>query len=142
MEQRRVRVTAGDIQMTAVLSGSKTADLVWSELPIQASGSTWGDEIYFRTPIQAEEENAQEVVDMGDVAFWPPGQALCFFFGPTPLQPGRRNKASQRRQCGGQAVRRSHFVKTGQVRRICSGGKSVSERSVISVQTISGQSDY
>ena len=88
MEQRRVKITAGDIQMTAVLNCSKTAYLVWSELPIQASGSTWGDEIFFRTPIQAEEENAQEVVDMGDVAFWPPGQALCFFFGPTPSSQG------------------------------------------------------
>ena len=62
---------------------------MWESLPIEASGSTWGDEIYFRTPISAEEDkNSREVVDMGDVAYWPPGQALCLFFGPTPASQG------------------------------------------------------
>ena len=88
MEQRRVKITAGDVEVTAVLNDSSTADLVWSALPIEASGSTWGDEIYFRTSVQADEEDAREVVDMGDVGYWPPGQALCLFFGPTPASRG------------------------------------------------------
>ena len=74
--------------MFAELNDTPTANLVWDSLPIEASGSTWGDEIYFRTPISAEEDNAREVVDMGDVAYWPPGQALCLFFGPTPASQG------------------------------------------------------
>lgn len=88
MQQRRVRITAGGIQVTAALNNSRTADVVWAALPIQASGSTWGDEISFRTPIQAQEENAKDVVELGDVAYWPPGQALCLFFGPTPVSRG------------------------------------------------------
>ena len=88
MEQRRVRITAGGVQVMAVLNSSRTADLIWSALPVEASGSTWGDEIYFRVPVQAEEEDALEVVDMGDVGYWPPGQALCLFFGPTPASRG------------------------------------------------------
>ena len=88
MEERRIKITAGDVRLLAVLNDSHTADLVWSALPIEASGSTWGDEIYFRTEIQAQEENAREVVDLGDVAYWPPGQALCLFFGPTPASRG------------------------------------------------------
>ena len=84
MAERRIKVTAGDSHVTAALNQSRTADLVWSALPIEAPGSTWGDEIYFRTEVQAEEEDAQEVVEMGDVGYWPPGQALCLFFGPTP----------------------------------------------------------
>ena len=88
MEQRRIRITAGGLQVTAVLNDSITADMVWSALPIEASGSTWGDEIYFGTPVQAEEEDACEVVDLGDVGYWPPGQALCLFFGPTPASRG------------------------------------------------------
>ena len=88
MEERRIKVTAGDPLVTAVLNQSRTADLVWSALPIEAPSSTWGDEIYFRTEVQSEEEEAQEVVEMGDVGYWPPGQALCLFFGPTPASRG------------------------------------------------------
>ena len=88
MEERRIKITAGEVEVSAVLHSTGTADLVWSSLPIEASGSTWGDEIYFRTPIEAREEDAREVVDMGDVGFWPPGQALCLFFGPTPASRG------------------------------------------------------
>ena len=88
MADRRIKITAGDVSMFAELNDTPTAILVWDSLPIEASGSTWGDEIYFRTPISAEEEDAREVVDMGDVAYWPPGQALCLFFGPTPASQG------------------------------------------------------
>ena len=88
MEQRRIKVTAGDVSVIATLDSSRTADLVWEALPITASGSTWGDEIYFRTEVQAEEEDGREVVELGDVGYWPPEQALCLFFGPTPASRG------------------------------------------------------
>ena len=88
MAPRRIRITAGSAQVTAVLNATGTATLVWDALPIEGGGSTWGDEIYFRTGIQAEEEDSQEVVDLGDIGYWPPGQALCLFFGPTPASRG------------------------------------------------------
>ena len=88
MSNRTVRFKAGTVEATAVLNDSSTADKVWNALPITSEASTWGDEIYFRVPIEAEEDDAQEVVSMGDVAFWPPGQALCLFFGPTPASRG------------------------------------------------------
>lgn len=88
MAARRIKITASDLSVFAELNDTSTADLVWDSLPMEASGSTWGDEIYFRTPISAEEEDAREVVEMGDVAYWPPGQALCLFFGPTPASQG------------------------------------------------------
>ena len=88
MSDRIVRFKAGTVEASAVLNDSSTADKVWDALPIAAEASTWGDEIYFRVPIEAEEDDAQEVVSLGDVAFWPPGQALCLFFGPTPASRG------------------------------------------------------
>ena len=88
MQQRRIKITAGAVAVTAVLNGSSTADLVWDALPIEAQASTWGDEIYFRTELRAGERDAREVVDLGDVGYWPPGQALCLFFGPTPMSRG------------------------------------------------------
>jgi len=84
MAERRIRVTAGGVAVVARLNNDATAGLLWASLPLTSSASTWGDEIYFRVPVDAKEEDAREVVDMGAVAFWPPGAALCLFFGPTP----------------------------------------------------------
>lgn len=84
-----MKITAGAIIMTAVLNDSPTADAIWNALPIKARGNTWGDEIYFGIPVSAdEEEDAKEVVEMGDIAFWPPGSAFCIFFGRTPASRG------------------------------------------------------
>ena len=88
MQERRIKINAGGVTVTALLNESSTADLVWAALPLEALASTWGDEIYFRIELEAGEDDAREVVDFGDVAYWPPGQALCLFFGPTPMSRG------------------------------------------------------
>ncbi len=88
MTERRIKVTAGSVVVTAELYDTQTANLVWDALPITASGSTWGDEIYFRTPVSVEEQDAVPTVEMGAIAYWPPGQAICLFFGPTPMSVG------------------------------------------------------
>lgn len=86
---REMKITAGAVEMTAELNDSPTADAIWNALPIKARGNTWGDEIYFGIPVSADEEdNAKEVVELGDIAFWPPGSAFCIFFGRTPASRG------------------------------------------------------
>ena len=88
MSQKRIRITATPIVMEAELNGSQTAQQIWDVLPIEAAGNIWGDEIYFSIPVEAETDNAQEVVELGDLAYWPPGTAFCIFFGPTPMSRG------------------------------------------------------
>ena len=85
---RQIKISAGSVEMTAELNDSKTADAIWNALPITARGNTWGDEIYFGIPVSADEEDGKEVVEMGDIAYWPPGSAFCIFFGPTPASRG------------------------------------------------------
>jgi hypothetical protein len=65
-------------------------------LPIQARFNTWGEEIYFAIPVTADlDDSAREVVEIGDLGFWPPGKAFCIFFGPTPMsKPGEIRPAS------------------------------------------------
>jgi hypothetical protein len=84
----RIKITAGDVIAYGELNDTVTAQKIWDALPIEARGNTWGDEIYFTIPVQAGEENAQAVVDMGDLAYWPPGTAFCIFFGRTPASQG------------------------------------------------------
>ena len=95
MGDRRISITAGDISVTAALNQSRAANLLWDALPLEGLGNTWGDEIYFRIDVQADEEDgASDVVQMGAVAYWPPGQALCLFFGRTPASRGDEIRAA------------------------------------------------
>ena len=83
-----ITVTAGPVELKGELNDTPTAEAIWNALPISASGNTWGDEIYFRIPVAAEPDDLKEVVDFGDLAYWPPGNAFCIFFGPTPASRG------------------------------------------------------
>ena len=87
--ERRITIRAGDVTIDGELNDSPTADMVWDALPITASASIWGDEIYFSIPVSADGDGtAQETVELGAIAYWPPGSALCLFFGPTPMSQG------------------------------------------------------
>ena len=85
---REIKITAGGVEMTAKLDDSETAEAIWDALPMNGRVNTWGDEIYFGIPVFVGAENAKEVVDMGDIAYWPPGKAFCIFFGTTPASQG------------------------------------------------------
>ena len=83
-----MRITAGPVSATATLAENATARAIWDALPIEAQGSIWGDEIYFAIPVKREEEAALDVVQLGDLGYWPPGNAFCIFYGPTPASRG------------------------------------------------------
>ena len=88
-QQRSIRITAGQVSATGVLHQTPTADAIWNALPIEGRANTWGDEIYFSIPVNASlDKDAREVVQLGDLGYWPPGAAFCIFFGPTPSSRG------------------------------------------------------
>lgn len=92
---RQIKITAGDVSALGTLNDSATADAIWEALPISASANTWGDEIYFSIPVQAAQEtDASDVVEMGALAYWPPGTAFCIFFGKTPASTGDEIRAA------------------------------------------------
>lgn len=60
------------------LDEGPTAANIWDRLPFEASASRWGDEIYFQIAVSADlEDGVCETVEVGDVAYWPQGEALC-----------------------------------------------------------------
>ena len=80
-----ITITAGVITMDAEVFDTKTARAIVSILPITGTVNRWGEEIYFAIPVEMERESdAREVVDMGDMGYWPEGNAFCIFFGKTP----------------------------------------------------------
>ncbi len=85
---KKIRIKAGQIEVEAELNDTRTAQAIWEALPIKGHGSRWGDEIYFSIPVNLGPENAQELVSVGDLAYWPAGKGFCIFFGPTPVSEG------------------------------------------------------
>lgn len=83
-----IQIQAGDVTVEAELNDSQTALRIAAALPLDARAQTWGDEIYFAIPVNCGAENGREVVELGDIGYWPPGHALCLFFGPTPASAG------------------------------------------------------
>jgi hypothetical protein len=86
-----MRIQAGAVTLAAELNDSPTARAIVAALPIRGKGSRWGDEIYFRIPVsQMPSSDARAEVDVGELAYWPPGQAFCIFFGRTPASSSER----------------------------------------------------
>lgn len=94
MAQRRIRITTSAASADAVLNDSATAAAVWDALPFSVAADTWGDEIYFSIPVKVKAESARDVVEIGDLGYWPPGSAFCIFFGRTPASRGDEIRAA------------------------------------------------
>ena len=91
---KKARIICGRLEFDAELFDTKTTRLIANETPMFGKANVWGDEIYFPISVVAElEEDAQEEVELGTLAYWPPGKALCIFFGPTPVSTSAKPRA-------------------------------------------------
>jgi hypothetical protein len=91
---RKIIITAGTISLPAELNAGLTATLIWEALPFEGPAQLWGDEIYFSIPVLAEQElGARQAVEVGELAYWPLGNAFCIFFGPTPISEDDKPRA-------------------------------------------------
>jgi hypothetical protein len=65
-----------------------TVDNLAKALPFEGRAARWKEEIYFETPVKLGVEKAKSNVEVGTMAYWPMGSALCIFYGPTqPYSP-------------------------------------------------------
>jgi len=92
---KQIVITAGSTTVRAELNDSATALAIRAALPIEGRANRWGGEIYFTIDVEADlEDDAREVVEAGELAFWPPGRAFCVFFGSTPASSGSQIRAA------------------------------------------------
>ena len=95
MNQHTVRIKVAEIDIECTLNRTITSLALLELLPITASTSTWGNEIYFPIGLGAEIEPASsDVVESGAIAYWPPGDAFCTFYGKTPASTPDKIRAA------------------------------------------------
>ncbi len=90
----KIKIKISGKILEAELNQTRTASKIIDVLPLSAEINHWGGEIYFKIPVKAELENETEILEEGSLAFWPPGNAFCIFFGPTPASTDSRPRAT------------------------------------------------
>jgi len=92
---KKIRILVSELRVEAELNESKTSQLIWEALPIEAKANLWGEEIYFTIPVKTVlEAESREVISAGELGYWPTGHAFCIFFGPTPASRGNEIRAA------------------------------------------------
>jgi len=92
----KILIKSGDVKVEAELNESYTAKRVFEKLPFSAIAKTWGGEVYFSIPVQLGEEKGREEVEVGDIAYWPDGNAFCIFFGRTFASKNDKPRAASK----------------------------------------------
>ena len=123
--KRTIQIKVNGIELKAILNNSRTAQAIWEALPIVARINTWGDEVYFAIPVKLELEKGKELVEIGDLGYWPTGSAFCIFFGPTPMSRGEEIRSASAVAVFGKVVGDATILKkTG------SGAQIIIERKI------------
>jgi len=91
----KIVIKAGEEVVEAELNDGPTATAVIAALDIRGSARRWGGEIYFTIPVDCQlEDDSRDVLEAGELAYWPPARAFCIFFGPTPASHGDEIRAA------------------------------------------------
>ncbi len=93
--ENRIKIKTANVEVEAELNDSPTAKSIMDSLPLKAKANRWGGEIYFSIPVKADlEPDSREVLEEGELAFRPPGNAFCIFFGKTPASRANEIRAA------------------------------------------------
>ena len=95
----------GPISLVAELLDTPTAKEILKHAPFTSSANTWGDEVYFDTPIvTSKEADARDIVVAGELALWVKGSCIAVGFGPTPISQGDEIRLAAKTNIWGQSL--------------------------------------
>jgi len=90
----KIKISIGNLSLTANLKDNETARRIYNALPFDLPHNVWGDEIYFSIPVHLDIEEGREIMEVGELAYWPSGNAFCIFYGRTPASTDERPRAA------------------------------------------------
>lgn len=100
-----VKITIGKVVIGVELLDTPTAKAITASLPFGSKAQLWGKEVYFDTPVISElEHNAKDIMQPGEISFWPGGQCIVLGFGPTPMSVGNEIKLAEKTNVWGRAL--------------------------------------
>ena len=94
MVDLRIEVDGRELSASWTDENPETRDAIADALPLSGDATRWGQELYFSIPVDVPPENGRTAVPVGAVAYWPQGNALCLFWGPTPASTGEEPRAA------------------------------------------------
>ncbi|MCX8187492.1 MAG: cyclophilin-like fold protein [Nitrososphaeria archaeon] len=78
----------GGVKAACLLDEIPELEKLVGKSPFKGKANRWGDEIYFELPVKLQLRGERTLMEVGEVAYWPEGNSLCLFFGPTPVSRG------------------------------------------------------
>ncbi|WP_455200620.1 cyclophilin-like fold protein [Kaarinaea lacus] len=94
---QKIKIISGSVELLAEVLDTPTGRSIFNSLPIESRVNTWGDEIYFSVPVQAEREaDAKDIIEPGEIAFWVEGSCIAIGFGRTPISQGNEIRLAAR----------------------------------------------
>jgi hypothetical protein len=100
-----IKITAGTTTIKAEVYDTTTAKELLISLPIKSKVNRWGGEIYFTIPVSVPiEDDSRDVLEPGELGYWPTGNAFCIFFGSTPASQGEECRAASNVNVFGKVV--------------------------------------
>lgn len=100
-----VEIRIGQVTLRVQCLDTPTARALLQAAPFASSARTWGDEVYFATPVSvAREADARDVMQPGEVAYWVEGECIAIGFGPTPVSRGDEIRLASAANVWGRAL--------------------------------------
>ena len=87
----RIALSVASMRVEIELADTPTSRALLEAVPFESKAQTWGEEVYFATPVRVRlEKDACQVVEPGTVCFWTEGDALALPYGRTPMSSDER----------------------------------------------------